>query len=148
MMENEQRTISRRGFFDRLTTLFLALWGVGFMVVIASYLKTPSSLRLTGLRLIAAGDAQTLKAGKARLVRQGNSPVYVIRLLNNEIVAVSALCTHFRCVLNWSAQDKTLVCPCHNGTFNASGAVIAGLPTRPLPTFPVEVRRGEIFVHI
>jgi hypothetical protein len=39
-------------------------------------------------------------------------------------------------------------CPCHNGVFSATGDVISGLPTKPLPTLRVEVRRGEILVHL
>lgn len=137
----------RRTLLQWLTALFLSFWGVAALGAIASYLKAPRSPRSGGLDLVKAGDAETLAPGEARLVRHGGSPLYVIRLAGGELAAVSALCTHFRCVLEWDPSGN-LTCPCHNGVFNAVGDVISGLPARPLRSYRVEVRRGEILVHL
>jgi len=143
----EESEPQRRTFLKWLTRGFLGLWGVGFVGVIASFIRAPSMPQSAGLKIIRAGDADSLRTGQARLVKHGSSPLHVVRLPSEEIVAVSALCTHFSCVLNWDPQDRTFVCPCHDGVFSATGAVISGLPTKALSTFRVEVRRGEILVH-
>ena len=142
-MDGERRTL-----LQSLAIFFLSLWGVGLVGVVASFLKAPPSARWAGQNVVQAGDAQSLKAGEARLIRHGTAPLYLVRLSDDEIVAVSALCTHFRCVLNWNSQNRSLVCPCHNGVFSATGDVMSGLPTKPLATYPTEVRRGEILVHL
>ena len=145
--EIEPEEPHRRTLFKWLTRIFLSLWGVGIIGVIASYIKAPSLPRSAGLNIVSAGEADSLNPGEARLVRNGSSPFHVVRTLSGEMIAVSALCTHFSCVLNWNQQNRTFVCPCHNGVFNATGDVISGLPTKPLSTLRVEVRRGEILVH-
>ena len=149
-MENkeEQTEEKRRSFLRWLTTPLLALWGVGFIGALTSYLKPPSAPRSSRLHVVPAGEASSLEPGVARFVRHGNSPFFVLRLADGEIIALSALCTHFRCVLHWSEADQILVCPCHNGAFNAAGDVISGLPNKALANFPVEVRRGEVLVRI
>ncbi len=145
--EIEPEEPHRRTFFKWLTRIFLSLWGVGIIGVIASYIRAPSLPRSAGLNIVRAGEADSLNPGEARLVRNGSSPFHVVRTLSGEMIAVSALCTHFSCVLNWNQQNRTFVCPCHNGVFNATGDVISGLPTKPLSTLRVEVRRGEILIH-
>ncbi len=138
----------RRRFLKWLTGLFLSFWGLASLGAIVSYLKSPEPARSEGLNTVNAGLASTLSPGDARLIRHGSEPIYVTRLSNGELVAMSALCTHFRCVLKWDASARNLVCPCHNGVFNAAGEVIAGLPTRALRTYRVEVRREDVLVFL
>lgn len=146
--ETEADEPRRRDIFKWLTRIFLSLWGIGTIGVVASYIRAPSLPRSAGFNILSAGDESSLGPGQARLVRHGSSPIHVVRTLGGELIAVSALCTHFSCVLNWNPQSRTFVCPCHNGVFNATGDVISGLPTRPLPAYRVQVRRGEILVHL
>lgn len=139
---------SRRRFLRSIPKWCLSLWGLGFAGVIISYLRSPLPTRSSGFGTVKAGSAETLAPGTARLVRQGDHPLYVIRLMTGELTAVSALCTHYRCVLNWNPDSRTLVCPCHDGVFNPIGQVLSGMPTRDLETFLVDVRIGEIVVHV
>jgi len=135
-------------FFTWLTRIFLSFWGIGVVGVISSYLRAPETPRSAGTSIVKAGSADTLGNGDARAVRHGNSPFFVIRTRNGDLLAVSGLCTHFSCVLNWNESDQTLICPCHDGVFSATGDVLSGLPSRPLPTYPVEIRRGELLIHL
>jgi cytochrome b6-f complex iron-sulfur subunit len=138
----------RRSLLQYLTTFFLSLWAVGIGGVVVGFLRTPSPVRWAGQNIVRGGEAGSLRVGEGRLIRHGGAPLYVVRLTNEEIVALSGLCTHFRCVLNWNSQNRTLVCPCHNGVFNATGDVMSGLPTRSLTLYPTEIRRGEILIHL
>ncbi len=146
-MEEARETTTdhpRRSFLQWLTAAFLSMWGVAFVVALASYLKSPAPPRVLGRMTVSGGKADTLAPGSARMVSHGNAPIYVVRLTSGGLLAVSALCTHFRCVLEWDSNDMTLNCPCHAGTFAADGNVMSGLPNRPLQSFEVEERRGEI----
>ncbi len=126
----------------------LSIWGVGFVGVVYSFLKAPMEPRSAGRNIVRAGSADSLAVGDARLVRHGAQPVFVLRLADGEIVALSALCTHYRCALTWKNASRTFVCPCHDGVFSATGDVISGLPPRALPSYSTEVRLGEILVHM
>ena len=44
-----------------------------------------------------------------------DEPVFVVRVAEAQVVAVSAVCTHMRCVLRWKRDSGTFQCPCHDG---------------------------------
>jgi Rieske Fe-S protein len=57
----------------------------------------------------------------------------------------SAICTHQGCPVS-SVAAGAIVCPCHGSRFDAAtGAVLTGPATRPLPPLPVEVRDGVVW---
>ena len=41
-------------------------------------------------------------------------------------------CTHLGCPVNWRAEAKIFLCPCHGGVYYADGTVAGGPPPRPL----------------
>ncbi|MDW3221133.1 MAG: Rieske 2Fe-2S domain-containing protein [Acidimicrobiales bacterium] len=75
-----------------------------------------------------------------------HDPAVLIRLPEGELVAYSQKCTHLGCVVFYEPDETELVCPCHEGIFDAAtGAAIAGPPERALPTIEVEVRDGTVW---
>ena len=92
-------------------------------------------------RAIIASDA--LPAGAAHLFRYPTSfdPAILVRLPGGELRAFSQKCTHLGCVVTWNRQSEQMLCPCHDGVFDArSGLVVAGPPQRPLGRIDVEER--------
>ena len=138
----------RRRVLTLLSQAFLALWGLGAAVAVGAYLKPPGKRERDAERMVSAGPLEGLRVGEGHLVRHGVTPFYVVRLDAARVVAVSAVCTHVRCILGYDPARKALVCPCHDGRFDLSGNVLAGPPPRPLPSYPVSVRAGEIFVQV
>jgi cytochrome b6-f complex iron-sulfur subunit len=53
--------------------------------------------------------------------------------------ARSLLCSHYGCRVEWQAERRQYVCPCHQGTFDADGRPVAGPPTKALRAIPVAV---------
>lgn len=75
-----------------------------------------------------------------------DDPAVLIRLPEGELVAYSQKCTHLGCVVFYEPDETELVCPCHEGIFDAAtGAAVAGPPERALPTIEVEVRDGTVW---
>jgi len=138
----------RRRVLTILSQAFLALWGLGAAAVVGAYLKAPEKRERDAERTVSAGLLDELRVGEGRLVRHGVTPFYVVRLDATRVVAVSAVCTHVRCILGFDPARKALMCPCHDGRFDLSGNVLSGPPPRPLPTYPVSVRAGEVFVQV
>jgi cytochrome b6-f complex iron-sulfur subunit len=139
---------SRRWFLDWLSRAFLGLWGLGGAAVVAAYLKPPKHGAGVAERLVRVGVLDDLRIGEARLVRHGVTPFYVVRLDASRVVALSAVCTHVRCILGFDRERRALVCPCHDGRFDLAGNVLSGPPPRPLATYSVSVRAGEVYVHL
>lgn len=139
---------SRRGFLTWLTRAFLGLWGLGIAGAVGAYLRPPAHGPRIADRIVRVGLLEELKIGEARLVRHGVSPIYVIRLDATRVVALSAVCTHVRCILGFDRERRVLTCPCHDGRFDLAGQVLSGPPPRPLPSYSVSVRAGEVFVQL
>ena len=68
----------------------------------------------------------------------------------DEIVALSPICTHLGCTINWEGHEShpnQYYCPCHHGRFEKDGQNVAGTPpTRPLDAYEVEVRDGSVYL--
>ncbi|HZI93941.1 MAG TPA: Rieske (2Fe-2S) protein [Patescibacteria group bacterium] len=138
----------RRSALRWLIGGFLSLWGLGAAAVALSFLRAPTSARRAGEGQVRCGSFSGLPVGAARLVRHGAEPLFVLRVSDTEALALSAVCTHLRCVLTWDDAKKTILCPCHAGSFDRNGNVLSGPPTRALRQFAAEVRADEILVHL
>ena len=140
--------IERRTALQWLMRGFLSLWGVGAAAVAAAFLRAPSSERRPEEGLVRCGGLSSLQVGEARFVPHGTSPLFVIRTSPTEVTAVSAVCTHLRCIVQWNRGSRRFDCPCHAGAFDAAGNVLFGPPKKPLPQFAADVRADEIVVRL
>lgn len=112
-------------------------------------------LSLGASRSVSGGGAgqEGLHVGSAKDLVEGTvleSSYYGLPLLilslEDEVTAVSGMCTHEGCLLTWSTERFVFLCPCHGGEFDRSGSVLAGPPPAALLRFPVRIEQGEIYV--
>ena len=139
---------TRRRFITWLSQAFLGLWGLGAAAAIASYLRAPERGGSAAERVVRVGLLEDLAVGEGRLVRHGTRPFFVVRMDATRVIALSAVCTHVRCILAYDRARRGFVCPCHDGRFDLAGNVLSGPPPKALPTYAVSVRAGEVFVHL
>lgn len=138
----------RRRMLGLLSKAFLGLWGLGGLGVLGAYLGPRGGHANLAERIVKVGAVDEFRVGEGRLVRHGVTPFFVVRLDREKFVALSAICTHVRCILEYDARRKGLVCPCHEGRFDLSGNVVSGPPPRPLTTYAVAVRAGDVYVQL
>jgi Rieske Fe-S protein len=75
-----------------------------------------------------------------------DDPAILVRLPGDRLHAMSQKCTHLSCVVYYRPDEQQMVCPCHEGVFDArTGDVVAGPPQRPLGRIDVEVRDGVVW---
>ena len=141
-------TSTRRRFITWLSQAFLALWGLGAAAAVAAYLRAPERGGSAAERIVRVGLLEDLPIGEGRLVRHGTRPFYVVRLDAARVIALSAVCTHVRCIIGYDRERRGFVCPCHDGRFDLAGNVLSGPPPKALPSYAVSVRAGEVFVHL
>lgn len=138
------KELGRRAFLRQL------LWGgsiAGLLGVLGSIFAFifPPARRFPLTRVMRVGEAEGIPPGEGELVIFNGRPVWVLHL-ERGFVALSAICTHRGCLLEWDKARKVLSCPCHRGLFDLEGNVLAGLPPRPLPRYRVGVRGGGIYI--
>jgi len=102
-------------------------------------------------------DVQDAVEGFARVVLEydqkdgwltstAKSLVYVKRVNHDEVIAISAACTHLGCIVTWDEAQKIFKCPCHDGRYDMEGRVISGPPPRPLKRHKTKIEDGKIFL--
>jgi Rieske Fe-S protein len=82
-----------------------------------------------------------LRPGEGTVVEIDGHKTAIYADSAGSLQAVSAICTHLGCTVEFNAEDTTWDCPCHGSRFAADGAVIQGpatmsLEPRPAPTRP------------
>lgn len=81
-----------------------------------------------------------LEDGVPRRVTAGAIGAFLVRR-GEQVVAMSAYCTHVPCELVWLADRNVLNCPCHNLAFNLDDGHPMSHGYPPLPALPtVKVR--------
>jgi Rieske Fe-S protein len=65
---------------------------------------------------------------------------------NGAPLVVSNICTHLACKIGWDAPDSQFLCPCHSSTYDRKGTVTGGPALAPLPSFPTQIKNGDLFV--
>ncbi|WP_455354251.1 Rieske (2Fe-2S) protein [Streptomyces sp. SYSU K217416] len=92
------------------------------------------------------GAADEVPVGGAKLYRE--QKLVVSRPAENEYRAFSAQCTHAGCVLDKLDETEQRTegnCPCHGSRFDvATGQVLRGPATDPLPAVPVRAEGGKL----
>ncbi len=94
-------------------------------------------------KLFIAGKVEDFKVGTITHFR--SEKLYINRV-DEGFLAMSAICTHLRCIAPWVEKNDRFECPCHAGIFNRVGEVVSGPPPRPLDLHPVEIVGGKVVV--
>ena len=80
------------------------------------------------------------------LTAANRSLVYVKRVKEDEVIAISASCTHLGCIVTWDEEQKIFKCPCHDGRYDVEGRVISGPPSGPLRRHKSKIEDGTILL--
>ena len=91
-----------------------------------------------GINEIAVGDA--------KFFDYNGTAAVVLKKQDGTIVALSAVCPHLGCIVQWEKDRQDFLCPCHAGYFTPDGVVISGPPPRALEKLPFAVTNGMITV--
>jgi Rieske Fe-S protein len=118
---------------------------VSFIYPLLRYLIPPPVADLGGDEVIASkvGD---LKLNGSKIFRFGTRPALLLMTPEGEYRALSAVCTHLSCTVQYRNDLRQIWCACHNGLYDLNGRNISGPPPRPLEAFQVHVRGDEIVV--
>ena len=67
-----------------------------------------------------------LARGEAKVLQLGGEKVGVYRDDAGDLHAVSPVCTHMGCIVDWNGAERTWDCPCHGARFGFDGKVFTG----------------------
>ncbi len=128
------------------------LLGGGLLGSIASFLypalryMIPPPVPESTSRSVVAAKVIELKRNSGKVFQFGSKPALLIRTARGEFVALSAVCTHLNCTVQYRDDLRQVWCACHNGLYDLAGRNVSGPPPRPLETFEVHVQGEDVIV--
>lgn len=70
---------------------------------------------------------------------------------SDDFVALSSVCPHLGCQVDWQPHQNRFFCPCHNGVFTPAGEAIEGPPAaagQSLPRYPLKAEGGLLYIEV
>jgi cytochrome b6-f complex iron-sulfur subunit len=146
-MDEHEKKLTRRGLLV-VFRRFLALSGLATLVgpIIAYF--WPESLEEMPVGPVFVGEDGSIPVGESKVVPFGHHPALIINIVEKGLVAYSAVCTHFGCIVSWNPESRMIECPCHAGFYDPlDGSVISGPPPDPLEKLMITSHNGQIQIE-
>ena len=143
----QDMTISRRRAITYLLGFSVVATLGGVLTPILGYLWPPERAQAGGSSRVDVGSVNDFPVGQGKVVPVNDRPVIIVNLEQGGLHAYSAICTHLGCIVDWDNSRQFILCPCHDGRFNAlNGAIISGPQPAPLPELELAVENDTVFV--
>ncbi len=138
--------MKRRDFLDWMIRLAGGTLGAFVLYPVLRYLVPPRIPEAATRRVVAAKKNE-LAPGSFKTFPFGSQPGILIRTPDGEYRALTAVCTHLGCTVQYRNADRTIWCACHNGLYDLEGRNVSGPPPRPLEPFVVHVEGEDVVVE-
>jgi cytochrome b6-f complex iron-sulfur subunit len=135
--------MNRRRFLKLLTSI-LGLSALGALLYPLIRFLSPIEAAVAAKKISIPAKEIPVGATKDLLIR--GVPSIIIHLSDKGFIALSRVCTHLGCLVNYNKEKQILICPCHAGTYDLEGNVLSGPPPKPLPRFPVMAEGDQIVI--
>lgn len=89
----------------------------------------------------------TLERRDAWQTTSSETAVYVLPAKDGQFRILSPICPHLGCSVRWIDAQGKFICPCHSGSFTATGERIAGPPPRSMDALDSKVEGGILKVR-
>ncbi len=134
-------SLSRRSFLGIAWGGSLAVLLGQAVIALLNYLRPVASGGFGGQ--VYAGKVEEFAINSVNRILAGR--FFIVRSPEG-FLALWQKCTHLGCAVPWVEEEGQFHCPCHGSLFDRNGEVLGGPAPRPLDTFPVTVRSGEVWV--
>jgi cytochrome b6-f complex iron-sulfur subunit len=115
-----------------------------------SSLPTATSSSCGAGHCIDLGDPANkalVTVGGALLLDGASDTIMVIRASDTQAIALSAICTHAGCSMDYNAGPQLLDCACHGSQFSTDGKVVRGPANRPVHVYTATFANNIITVN-
>ena len=111
--------------------------------------NTNVAVHWVGDRLKGLTDSLAdVKCQEGKVVTVDGDKVAAYRDEENTLHAVSAVCTHLGCIVNWNQAEKSWDCPCHGARFDCNGNVLHGPAVKDLQNLKISQTPEESQVSV
>ncbi len=136
---------SRRKFLNSLLSLSGIAGLAAILYPVFTYMLPPKTTE-PKVNLVKAGMASEFPNNSYKIVKFGRKPVILVKTEDGQFKALSAVCTHLECIVQYKSDTHQIWCACHNGIYDLNGRNVSGPPPRPLTQYNVKVVKDEIII--
>ncbi len=133
--------ISRRGFLWAGLGSLLAFVS-GSFVAAYYYLFPPDVEDLS--KVVDVGSPTQFPVGSVRYIPEKR--FFIVHDARG-FAAISGICTHLGCTVEWFKVPKRFECPCHGSFFASDGTLLGGPAPRPLDCYEILYQNDRLVVN-
>ena len=141
--------LSRRTFVRAGMAVAGAAYAAALGYPLYRYLATPAerAAALAAVKEVTLTGADKLPKSSAMMFKFAGRPAILLHHEDDSWSALSAVCTHLGCTVQFDPEHKVIRCACHGGQYDPkTGANISGPPPKPLGQFKVQLLEGKVMV--
>ena len=145
----EKPSITRRVFVRTGIAAAGACYAAALGYPVYQYLAAAAkkSEAESAVKEVTLKDVDKLPLSSALIFKFCGHPALLIHHADNTWTALSAVCTHLGCTVEYDPLKARIACACHGGIYNAmTGENVSGPPPKPLSLFKVVVADGKAVV--
>lgn len=124
---------------ERRKALQQLMAGAGTLMVVPAALSSCSKSPKSSAPITSDLVLDLTSSKYSALTNTGGSVIVgstiVVNTGNNTFKALSAICTHAGCLVEYQSAQNELYCPCHGSVFSMSGSVMRGPAGSPLASY-------------
>lgn len=150
--------ITRRKFLERGIGVMAGAVTIGIGGVALTSIGAPAVTNKLEGKWVEAGSASDLAPDKFNPVglvyeskdgwMEGKSKMLAyVKVSGENILALSATCSHLGCNVNIDDSTGGFKCPCHTGVYDAAGKNISGPPPKPLKKLEAKIEDGKLMIN-
>lgn len=133
----------RRNFLQLLLASLGSITLASFAYPLLRFLAPPAGE--TKVKKLTLQKSEIPIGGSKNIVFN-DAPAIVINRPGKGLTALSKVCTHLGCLVEYDKDKNRMVCPCHAGVYDLEGNVLSGPPPKPLPKLPLRVEGDTIVI--
>jgi len=140
---------SRRAILQGLGVTALGTWLLGAAGCQGGGATTASTTTCSGgicISLTDPANKDLTSVGGAMIIDTAQDTILVMRTSDTGVAAVSAICTHAGCLVDFDSSAQLVSCPCHGSQFGEDGRVLRGPARQPLRSYQASLANDVITV--
>ena len=144
----DKDSMNRRSFFERVLRGGVILTGLSSVASAIAFFTSGGAMRRKYERLHRVGDIDHFPPGYSRVLKFEADIVLVARTEDNRFFALSAVCPHKGCLVEWNKGEDRLRCPCHAAYFDLKGNILSGPAQDGLLSYTVSTIGKSIYLKV
>ncbi len=141
--EPTSNIFSRRYFFELIGGWALGISAIGGSVLTLQFLS-PNVLFEPSMKF-KVGLPEDFPPDSITLIKE--QKVFIVHAKEGYYYALSAICTHLGCIVNWKSEQNIIACPCHGSKFDKEGKIMTGPAPKSLHRLALSIDdHGQLIV--